>query len=75
MATESMPESVSSLVKQGYLTAKQGEKLPGSFALKVGMKNKKKKHKPMKSLSTTEWEKKKKAKKAKKGQKGKPTKS
>jgi len=67
-----MPESVSSLVKQGYLTAKQGEKLPGSFALKVGMKNKKKKHKPMKSLSTTDWEKKKKAKKAKKG---KPTKS
>jgi hypothetical protein len=70
-----MPESVSSLVKQGYLTAKQGEKLPGSFALKVGMKNKKKKHKPMKSLSTTEWEKKKKAKKGQKAKKGKPTKS
>ena len=68
-------QSVSSLVKQGYLTAKQGEKLPGSFALKVGMKNKKKKHKPMKSLSTTDWEKKKKAKKGQKGQKGKPTKS
>ena len=73
-----MPESVISLVKQGYLTAKQGEKLPGSFALKVGMKNKKKKHKPVKSLSTSEWEKKKKAKKAKKGKTGKtgnPTKS
>ena len=68
-------QSVSSLVKQGYLTAKQGEKLPGSFALKVGMKNKKKKHKPVKSLSTTDWEKKKKAKKGQKGQKGKPTKS
>ena len=66
-----MPESDKSLVKQGYLTAKQGEKLPGSFALKVGMKNKKKKHKPMKSLSTTEWEKKKKAKKAKKAKKTK----
>ena len=70
-----MPESVSSLVKQGYLTAKQGEKLPGSFALKVGMKNKKNKHEPVKSLSPAEWEKKKKAKKGKKGKKGKPTKS
>ena len=71
-------QSVKSLVKQGYLTAKQGEKLPGSFALKVGIKNKKKKHKPVKSLSLAEWEKKKKAKKAKKGKTGKtgnPTKS
>ena len=67
-----MPETVKSLVKQGYLTAKQGEKLPGSFALKVGKKNKKKNHKPVKSLSTNEWEKKKaKAKKAKTGKKTK----
>ena len=61
-----MPETVKSLVKQGYLTAKQGEKLPGSFALKVGKKNKKKNHKPVKSLSTNEWEKRKKSKKNKK---------
>ena len=66
MSIEIMPETVKSLVKQGYLTAKQGEKLPGSFALKVGKKNKKKNHKPVKSLSTNEWEKKKaKAKKNK----------
>ena len=59
MSIEIMVETVKSLVKQGYLTAKQGEKLPGSFALKVGKKNKKKNHKPVKSLSANEWEKKK----------------
>ena len=64
--------TVQQLVKEGYLTKKQGDKLPNTYALKVGNRNKKKKHKPVKSLPTDVWR----AKVAsrKKGKKGKKSK-
>jgi len=54
--------SVQDYVKSKHLTAKQGEKLPHSYALKVGAKNRKNKHTPKPSLSKEEWAQKKKNK-------------
>lgn len=47
--------TVAQLVKQGYLTKKQGAKLPSTYALKVGNRNKKKNHKPKPSLPKDVW--------------------
>ena len=48
--------SVQDYVKSKHLTAKQGEKLPHSYALKVGARNRKKGRKPKPSLPKAQWE-------------------
>jgi hypothetical protein len=63
-----MPDTVASLQKEGYLTAKQAKGLNATFALDVGKKNKKNKRKPKASLSKGDWEKLKESRK-KKGKK------
>ena len=57
MDTETMPETVASLVKKKHLTELQGKKLNPAYALKIGLRNKKNNRYPKKSLSDAEWEK------------------
>ena len=51
-------EKVAKLVKEGFLTEKQGDKLTPNYALIVGERNKKNKRKPVKSLPDNVWAKK-----------------
>lgn len=61
--------TVAELVKQGYLTKKQGANLPNTYALRVGNRNKKKNHKPKPSLPNAVWAKKVAERKKNKGKK------